>query len=104
MDIDEKDFGRLCICAIRYCQGRQSYMPGLIRSIVKKHIDDISTNDLIIMINDCKFQEECNLYGDEQIDKPEWLEWRKFLETEYTQRKTMCHAYCVDNGTNGVVR
>lgn len=25
VEIEQEDFGALCICAIRYCQGRQTY-------------------------------------------------------------------------------
>ena len=27
VDIEQEDFGMLCACAIRYCQGRETYMP-----------------------------------------------------------------------------
>ena len=26
VDIEQEDFGMLCACAIRYCQGRETYM------------------------------------------------------------------------------
>ena len=81
------DFGTLCICAIRYCQGRETYMPDLVRGIVKSHIDSISDATLDVMLNDCEFQRTMNLYGDERIDKPGWIEWEDFLKNEVDRRR-----------------
>jgi hypothetical protein len=66
--ISEDKFGILAICAIRYCQGRETYMPDLVRSVVKNHLDEVDDDDLAVMIADCEFQEWANLYGDEKID------------------------------------
>ena len=85
--ISEDKFGILAICAIRYCQGRQTYMPDLVRSVVKNHLDEVEDNDLAVMIADCEFQEWANLYGDEKIDKPGWLKWRETLLAEKVRRE-----------------
>ena len=85
--ISENIFGILAICAIRYCQGRQSYMPDIVRSVVKNHLDEVTDNDLAVMIADCDFQERANLYGDEKIDKPGWLKWRETLLAEKARRE-----------------
>ena len=87
IDINQRDFGTLCICAIRYCQGRQSYMPSIVRRIVKESISNISDMDLEAMLRDCKFQDDMNMYGDELIDKPKWIEWREFLQKEQERRQ-----------------
>ena len=85
--ISENIFGILAICAIRYCHGRQSYMPDIVRSVVKNHLDEVTDNDLAVMIADCDFQERANLYGDEKIDKPGWLKWRETLLAEKARRE-----------------
>ena len=83
IEISQEDFGTLCICAIRYCHGRQTYMPSLVRSIVRPHLSEFSDKDLAVMIDDCGFQGRMNLYGDERIDKPGWLKWyEELLEVE----------------------
>ena len=64
------DFGTLAICAIRYCHGRQTYMPGLVQDIIRPHLKEL--ND--------------NLYGDERIDKPGWLKWKADLIAEKERR------------------
>ena len=82
-----EDFGTLAICAIRYCQGRQTYMPSLVQGIIRTHIQQISDKDLSVMINDCEFQERTNMYGDENIDKPGWLTWKETLLAEKERRE-----------------
>lgn len=83
-----KDFGTLCICAIRYCHGRQTYMPSDVIRIVSGYLEAFSDNDIQVMINDCKYQERANLYGDEYIDKPLWIKWRETLEAEMHRRNS----------------
>ena len=86
-DLDEQDdFGTLAICAIRYCHGRQTCMPDLVRSIVRPHLKELSDKDLNVMIDDCDFQERMHLYGDERIDKPGWLKWKDELIAEKERR------------------
>lgn len=86
MTISKDDFGTLAICAIRYCQGRQTYMPDLVRGIVRPKLKELSDNDIQVMLNDCDFQERCSLYGDERIDKPGWIKWKDELLNEKERR------------------
>lgn len=85
--LKQNELGTLCICAIRYCHGRMSYMPSMVMEIVGKHLEDISDKDLKIMVEDCDFQEKMNLYGDPVIDKPDWLRWKETLEREKKRRR-----------------
>lgn len=86
--IGADDFGALCICALRYCHGRQTYMPSLIRDIIRTHLNELSNRDLAAMINDCRFQRDMDLYGDNRIDKPGWLMWEEELTSEMDRRKS----------------
>ena len=86
LKIDQTDFGTLCICAIRYCHGRQTYMPDLVREIIQPHLSELADRELDVMLDDCGFQERMHLWGDERIDKPGWLEWHKTLEAEKERR------------------
>lgn len=83
----DNDFGALCVCAIRYCQGRETYMPSLIQSIVKKHLSKIPDRDLHVLIQDCERQKEYGLYGNVIIDKPSWVEFEKTLRDEKLRRE-----------------
>ena len=86
-NITQEDFGTLAICAIRYCQGRETYMPDLVRGIIVPHLPDISDKDLCVMIDDCDFQERMHLYGDDRIDKPGWIRWKEILTAEKKRRE-----------------
>ena len=86
INIDQEDFGTLCLCAIRYCHGRQTYMPSLIQGICKTYLKEFSDKTLNVMIEDCDFQERIRLYGDERIDKPDWLRWKDALLAEKKRR------------------
>ena len=85
--LKQNELGTLCICAIRYCHGRMSYMPSMVMEIVGKHLEDISDKDLKIMVEDCDFQKKMDLYGDPVIDKPDWLRWKETLEKEKKRRR-----------------
>ena len=84
--LSEENFGTLAVCAVRYCHGRQTYMPDLVRGIVRGHLAEVEDRDLAVMIDDCEFQKWANLYGDEKIDKPGWLKWREELLSEKERR------------------
>ena len=73
VDFAPQDLGTLCICAIRYCMGRQTYMPDLVRGIVRPLLPKLSDKDIGVLHDDCLFQERMLLWGDEQIDKPGWI-------------------------------
>lgn len=84
--LEKDDFGTLAICAIRYCHGRQTYMPNLVQGIISPRLKELSDKDLTVMIEDCDFQERMHLYGDERIDKPGWIKWREELIAERKRR------------------
>ena len=85
--LEKDDFGTLAICAIRYCHGRQTYMPDLVQGIIRPRLKELSDKDLSVMIEDCDFQERMHLYGDERIDKPGWIKWREELIAERAERR-----------------
>ena len=85
IDINQKDFGTLCICALRYCHGRRSYMPSLIRSIVKAHFKDLDSADLLIMADDGQWETEVGTFTDTSEEEG----WRAFYKAldEYINGK-----------------
>ena len=85
MTKDDKE--SIYICAVRYCMGRQTYMPSVVVGALKPELKDMSKNALAVMLKDCEEQEQRNLWGSEIIDKPLWLEWKKLLEEEMGRRK-----------------
>ena len=86
-ELDQEDFGTLCVCAIRYCHGRETYMPSLVQEIVKPMLPKLSDKDIGVMIQDCDFQRKFDLYGDVRVDKPGWLAWEQELLKEQRRRE-----------------
>ena len=86
INLSQEHFGTLAICAIRYCHGRQTYMPSLVQGILIPHLKEFSDNDLAVMYDDCEFQKRLHLYGDERIDKPGWLLWEQKIHEEIARR------------------
>lgn len=87
IDINEDDFDTLCICSIRYCMGRQTYLPTAVRKICNAYMSSFTDRTLRVMLKDCEEQESINNYGDEKIDKPGWVRWRDALIAEQQRRE-----------------
>ena len=76
IDIDEEDFGTLCICALRYCHGRRTYMPSLVQRIVMAHFKDLSDRTLNVIADDEQFQSDMGLWG----DGCDIVDWKNFYQ------------------------
>ena len=86
LEVDEQDFGTICICALRYSMGRQTYMPSLVRDFIRPLLPKICSKSLRVMINDCEEQARCGNYGHPDIDRPGWVEWHRELLAEKERR------------------
>ena len=87
IDIKDKDFGALLICAIRYCLGRHTYMPGLIIGYITPLLPHISDNTLRCMESDLNKPDLYGGFGDEKIDEPTWIKFRFNVQEEIQRRK-----------------
>ena len=85
IDISQEDFGTLCICALRYCHGRRTYMPSLVQRIVMAHFKDLSDRELQVIADDEQFQSDMNLFGD-YCDRVDWENFYKGLREWQTER------------------
>lgn len=85
MKLNPTDFATLAICAIRYCHGRQTYMPGLVQDIIRPHLTELEDKDLSVLLQDCERMSDFD-YGDPEIDKPRWLKWKEELIAEQERR------------------
>ena len=79
IDISNEDFGTLCICALRYCHGRQTYMPSLVQDIVTAHFNDLDNRALTVIADDERFQKDMEMWGD-NCDKVGWHKFYRSLE------------------------
>lgn len=79
------DFCLVCICAVRYCLGRRTYMPWSIMSFIKQFLPELSDNTLYVMARDIA---EADNLGDAEIDAPMWAEFLAEIEKERKRRKS----------------
>ena len=49
-EVDE--FGAIINCAVRYCIGRESYMPHLVINYIRKHPEMLDAKSIYVMIQD----------------------------------------------------
>jgi len=54
----DRDFGTICLCAVRYAIGRQTYMPSLVQDFVKRNAKAIGTQALSTMLKDVSHEIE----------------------------------------------
>ena len=87
IDIKDEDFGAILICAVRYCFGRRTYMPGLIIGYITPLLPRISDKTLRCMEADLNKPDLYGSFGDEIIDEPIWVEFRCNVQAEIQRRK-----------------
>lgn len=54
IDLSDDDFGAVINCAIRYCLGRRTYMPGLVCGYVKPLLPYLNDRTLCCMERDIR--------------------------------------------------
>ncbi len=87
VDISDDDFGCILNCAIRYSLGRRTYIPHTVIQYIKPILPYLTKNTLVCMERDiCEAENYGAGYGDEKIDKPEWLEFLQEVQNEISRR------------------
>lgn len=75
----DEHINTLIVCAVRYCFGRQTYMPDLVKEIITENLDMLTKETLNILIRDIEKYERSNQY---RCDFPDVQEtWDKLLNT-----------------------
>lgn len=83
--VSDQDFGLMLNCAVRYSLGRRTYMPHIITAYITPLLPHIDNNCLYVMIDDI---EKSHSYGDEDIDKPAWMDFLEKCKAEKERRQT----------------
>lgn len=81
--LDQIDFfGAVLNCAVRYCIGRKTYMPGLVTDWIMQHCHGLLTDKTIgVMkrdIDEAKSRDGLGM----SCDVETWLKFREWLEKE----------------------
>ena len=83
--LNDEEFGTLVICALRYCHGRQTYMPKRVQDIVKVYLPELSDKDLRVIEEDLNDMRDYD-FGDPVIDRPNWQRFQYAVEEERKRR------------------
>jgi hypothetical protein len=81
--IDSDRLGTLCVCAVRYALGRQSYVVADVARIVIAYKRHLSGNDVAVVLRDVQEAERIGGLGAE-CDAREWI--RMVDELEHMER------------------
>ncbi len=83
---NDNEFGCILICAIRYSLGRQTYMPKLVIDFVCPIIHKLDDRTLIVAKSDIEKAKRDGLFGDSNIDAPEWERFLFEINQELLKR------------------
>ena len=82
-----KDFETILLCAVRYAIGRKSYMPSLVIDYITPLLSHLSYNTLGLIANDItEYGKYYGGLGDEKIDRPYWLNFKRKILAEMERR------------------
>lgn len=83
IDIDDENFGAVLNCAVRYCIGRQTYMPSLVIDFITPLLPHVNDRTLKCFAKDLL---DAVYFGDENIDTPLWMKFKANIEYELIRR------------------
>ena len=83
INLSDKDFGAVLNCALRYCIGRETYMPSLVIEFIRPLLSYVSNRTLACFERDIR---DADCYGDPVIDKPLWIKFLGEIQSEIKKR------------------
>lgn len=84
IDPRDRDFGAVINCAIRYCLGRETYMPHLVMDYVRPLLSELDNKTLAVIVNDI---EGAPSLGHTNIDVPAWQNFLAAVKAELQHRR-----------------
>ena len=82
-------FGAVLNCAVRYCIGRRTYMPGLVTDWIMQHCHGLLAHKALAVMRQDIDEARTGQWGDmslgDDCDVYTWLKFREWLEKEELQ-------------------
>lgn len=83
----DKNFETILLCAIRYAIGRRTYIPSLVIDYMTPLLPYLSEDVLKLIANEItKYEAYEGALGDEMIDRPYWLNFKRKILAEMERR------------------
>lgn len=76
-------FGAVLNCAVRYCIGRQTYMPRLVMDVIRPMLPDLTDKTLAVFEQDIA---RADNYGSE-YDEVDWMDFLDSVREEIARRR-----------------
>lgn len=86
VDLSSDLFGCVLNCAVRYCIGRQTYMPSVVIGEITPLLPYLNNRTLWCFDQDITEARYEGGYGDPQIDEPHWMRFHELVREERTKR------------------
>jgi hypothetical protein len=86
INVDDRDFGTILNCAVRYAIGRQTYMPHLVVEFIRPLLPHLCNAALAVLDQDITEARYEGGYGDPAIDEPMWLSFLREVRAERIRR------------------
>ena len=82
-----KNFETILLCAVRYTIGRRTYIPSLVIDYTTPLLPYLSDNTLRLIANEiAEYEAYEGGLGDEKIDRPYWLNFKRKILAEMERR------------------
>ena len=75
----DRDFGCIINCALRYAIGRNAYIPSVVISFIRNHMDVLDAKTTSAIISDIEREAESEALN----ERDEWLKLRDDLKARY---------------------
>ena len=83
----DKNFETILLCAVRYAIGRRTYIPSLVIDYITPLLPYLSEDVLKLIANEItKYEAYEGALGDEKIDRPYWLNFKRKILAEMERR------------------
>ena len=86
----DKNFETILLCAVRYAIGRRTYIPSLVIDYITPLLPYLSEDVLKLIANEITEHDTYDgSLGDENIDKPYWIEFLRKIRLEIGGRNEL---------------
>jgi len=82
---NDPETGAIALCAVRYCMGRTTYMPGLVTDWVRRHWNELPPRDRFNIQRDVQeFVESGRSMGD-SCDVDTWKSFLRWMQAQQVE-------------------
>ena len=89
IDVKDDNFGAVLNCAVRYCLGRQTYMPRLVCDFIRPLLPELSNKAIWCFQKDIKDHQSYGYSFGADFDERMWMDFYHAVEEEQKRREQL---------------